>query len=265
MSSKLKILYIHGLESGPRGTKVGMLKSDFDVYAPDMHMSVLKCSRKNSFLRKALYQHSLPFIISIIILSFAIAGDGYYTYILYGIFGLYVLILIIFRNRFKGFIVSSSLNGCLKIQKLAIDEYKPDLIVSSSWGGAIAFEILKQNIWNGPMILICPAFLNVKSICYGKRIHYSNLALLENNNNEQSRFIKDMLTISTKCNADDKKWIIYHGCNDQTVNIKDSKWIVSCNPDKFELFQIEDENHRMNKWVGSNKLNEAVKQYMNLN
>ena len=133
MASKLKILYIHGLESGPRGTKVGMLKSDFDVYAPDMQMSASKCTRKNSFLRKALNQHLLPFIISIIILSFAIAGKGYYTYILYGIFGLYVLILIIFRNRFNGFIVSSSLNGCFEIQKLAIKEYKPDLIVSSSW------------------------------------------------------------------------------------------------------------------------------------
>ena len=74
-----------------------------------------------------------------------------------------------------------------------------------------------------------------------------------------------MLTISTKCNIDDKKWIIYHGCNDETINIKDSKWIVSCNPDKFELFQIEDENHGMKTWVGSNKLNEAVKKYMNLN
>ena len=46
-------------------------------------------------------------------------------------------------------------------------------------GGAIAFEILKQNVWNGPMIMICPAFLNVKSICYGQKINYSNLALLE--------------------------------------------------------------------------------------
>lgn len=116
-SKDLKILYIHGLESGPHGRKIQILKEDFDVYAADMQMSVWKISRKNSFCRKAFNQHIVPFLIILLSLICGILGDGVYQYIAFGIVGLYVLILMIFRKKWMSLIVSASFESCLEIQQ----------------------------------------------------------------------------------------------------------------------------------------------------
>ena len=150
MASKLKILYVHGLESGPCGRKFHALKQDFDVYSPDMQMSILNIKRKNSFACKAIRQHALPLIIVVVMLIFAIICNGYYKYILMALIGLYILIILIFHKKWIGFIVSSSLNQCVAIINSAILEFKPDLIYSQFW---LNLE-LSKNWFETDLILI---------------------------------------------------------------------------------------------------------------
>eukprot|EP01083_Nonionella_stella_P284230 967460_1 len=253
-SKQLKVLYIHGLESGPHGRKARILKQDFDVYAADMKMSTFNIKRKNSFLCSALRQHLLPLILVIIILVFAITSNAFYQYILYGIALLYFVVMIIFCRKLKGWIVMSSFNKCLTVQKQAILEYKPDVIVASSWGGAIGFELIKQNIWSGPTILICPAYLRIRCMNHAKNML------------EPDYFVQDTLRVKTECDSkySKKKWLIFHSEDDNVVNIKDSQWIVKCNQKKFELHTVKDNGHAMKPFVVSKQLNEAVKQYCDI-
>ena len=75
-------------------------------------------------------------------------------------------------------------------------------------GGAIAFALLKEGVYNGPMILICPAYLKIKSICYRKYIDHTT---------ESTEYYS--------LKNDNKKLLIYHGIDDNVVNIRE-KWVV---------------------------------------
>lgn len=50
-----------------------------------------------------------------------------------------------------------SLRGCLNIQAAELKVNRPDLIVGSSWGGAIGLLLVSEGIWDGPIVLCCPA------------------------------------------------------------------------------------------------------------
>jgi len=41
--------------------------------------------------------------------------------------------------------------------RAAVAEHTPDLIVASSYGGAVAVKLLWENAYNGPVVLIAPA------------------------------------------------------------------------------------------------------------
>uniref|UniRef100_A0A6B2LPU9 Serine hydrolase FSH domain-containing protein n=1 Tax=Arcella intermedia TaxID=1963864 RepID=A0A6B2LPU9_9EUKA len=46
---------------------------------------------------------------------------------------------------------------CVKIQEKSLRDFKPDVVVASSFGGAIAIECIKKGYWKGPTILLAPA------------------------------------------------------------------------------------------------------------
>jgi hypothetical protein len=54
---QLRVLFMHGLESGPRGSKAKLLGRHFDLLAPDMEMSLWRLDRRRSILRNV---SSLP-------------------------------------------------------------------------------------------------------------------------------------------------------------------------------------------------------------
>ena len=53
--------------------------------------------------------------------------------------------------------VAISLRACVTIQSAAIRREKPDIVVASSWGGAIALLCIQQGHWGGPTLLLAPA------------------------------------------------------------------------------------------------------------
>ncbi len=42
-------------------------------------------------------------------------------------------------------------------QREAIASFRPDLVVGSSFGGALAVALLEEGVWRGPTILLAPA------------------------------------------------------------------------------------------------------------
>jgi len=50
----LKVLFMHGLESGPHGSKDTYLRRHFEVCTPEMKTSLFGVTRTNSVVRNAL-------------------------------------------------------------------------------------------------------------------------------------------------------------------------------------------------------------------
>ena len=250
MSSITKILYVHGLESGPVGTKtIALNKSrQFEVYAEDMHMSRYNIQKKNSMIRNALRQQIVP-LIGCGILSIA-AIRGIYPQFIVPSIGLYFGGCYYFKDEIFKSALKQSLEQCIDIQISAINKYKPDLIIGSSWGGNVTMELLKRNLWNGPTILLCPAY-------YG----YQRYVNFDSNKETFEEFEERILNLGLE--NKNKKQLLVHGDMDEVVSLDDSKAIYEYNKDSFDLMVIPNDNHRLMGLTTSGKICDIVSDYMN--
>ena len=115
-------LFLHGLESGPNGSKAVYLKKIFDrVNAPHLQTGVLGF-RSNTFMMSGLRNISSLFF-------------GSYT----------------------ADITADVLRGGSEIALSAAVAYPPDIVVASSMGGAIALQSLQSGKISAPTILLAPA------------------------------------------------------------------------------------------------------------
>jgi hypothetical protein len=85
----VKVLFVHGQESGPQGTKARLLAEQFEALTPAMD--------------------------------------------------------------------TSDFEGCVRRIAQAIEEFQPELVVGSSFGGAVAVALLQRGQWRGPTLLLAPA------------------------------------------------------------------------------------------------------------
>ena len=108
---RVRILYAHGLEAGPGGFKVRALGAWADVNAPNMEVSLYNPFPANSLLR-----------------NYVLGGFD------------------------AGAAARASLAGCVAIQEraLAAGAHTCDVLVASSWGGAVALALLASGSWAGP-------------------------------------------------------------------------------------------------------------------
>ena len=66
------------------------------------------------------------------------------------------------RKAILGSCINESLDSCTEIISQEVERYKPDLVIGSSWGGAVACQLIKKKIWGGPTLILCPAYLRIK-------------------------------------------------------------------------------------------------------
>lgn len=297
----LRILYVHGLESGPIGYKSVLLRSRYkDVISVDMDMSVLNIRKKHSAVRNLLKIQILPLIAFMLLCtlllyflifnriaalksnSWQITLSVIASLILYPII---VFAIPYFRNKMIGYALKRSFEQCCNVQTKVIKEnnYKFDLVIGSSWGGAIACHLIKTNVWQGPTIVLCPAYKKVMDMiaytqCKSRCLHNqddhdtNSYAKFDSNNvnkrgGELGKSVGDYnynSIMSNGKNSKINKWLIVHGKNDQTVPYQDSVLLQQLNPDKFELKLIENESHRMKTFAGSGQLFETIESYLQL-
>ena len=122
----LRVLFCHGLESGPNGHKVrGMQEQGLQVTAPDMEMSLWNPRARNSVICSLLSPFSM------------------FTR---------------WPWQWLRLAIDDSLAACIAVQEAAISSaVQFDVLVGSSWGGAVAASLLAVGAWTGPTVLLCPA------------------------------------------------------------------------------------------------------------
>lgn len=52
---------------------------------------------------------------------------------------------------------TSDFEGCIETQRECLAEFGPDLVVGSSFGGAVAVALLQRGLWAGPTLLLAQA------------------------------------------------------------------------------------------------------------
>ena len=122
-----RVLYCHGLESGPNGYKVRALREQgLEVVAPSMEMSLWNPMRKNSVLRSLLSPSAL--------LSRA-------------------------PTQWLSGALDDSFQACIDVMRSEISGSASTctVLVGSSWGGAVATALVADKSWAGPAVILCPA------------------------------------------------------------------------------------------------------------
>jgi alpha/beta superfamily hydrolase len=52
---------------------------------------------------------------------------------------------------------TSDLESCIRVHELALASFRPDLLIGSSFGGAVAVALLERGLWRGPTLLLAQA------------------------------------------------------------------------------------------------------------
>lgn len=120
---------------------------------------------------------------------------------------------------------------CVRLQADLIKEWKPDVLVGSSFGGAVAVALLSQALWRGPTLLLAQA-----------AIHYDSAA----------RLPKDALV-----------WIV-HGLQDELIDVEESRTLAATGtPGCVRLIEVEDD-HPLHGSVASGALVEWTRELAQL-
>ena len=100
--------------------------------------------------------------------------------------------------------------GCVAQQCRAIGEFRPDVIVGSSFGGGVAVALLQRELWRGPTLLLAQAALRMDQPC---------------------ELPQDVVI-----------WLV-HGSRDDIVDPEDSRRLASCgSPDLVRLIEVDDDH-----------------------
>ena len=155
-------MFIHGLEGHPEGSKVVMLRAQgFEVYAADMHMSVWRLAKHNSVIRNILRSRELHLAALGVALGLgASLASGHPGLALAALLAAGAWFA--WRREALGVAaIRRSFDRCVELQAAAAARFQPDIVVGSSWGGAVAAELLIRGLWSGPTILLAPAIRTI--------------------------------------------------------------------------------------------------------
>mmetsp|Transcript_15048 Transcript_15048/g.34269 ORF Transcript_15048/g.34269 Transcript_15048/m.34269 type:complete len:246 (+) Transcript_15048:67-804(+) len=140
---RVRVLFAHGLESGQLGAKAHYMRDHFELEVPDMAMSAYNPLKANSPSR------------AVLALGLGVTGCAFLApaHVFVGCSLLSVGALVpLTRWRMR-----RALDRCAETHREALSTFKPDVLVGSSWGGAVALKCLEQGYWSGPTVLLAPA------------------------------------------------------------------------------------------------------------
>lgn len=198
MATRRTVHFCHGLESGPRGFKATELGRHYTVHAPDMSMSLWNPLATNGFVRN--------------LIRAAIA----------------------LRWPSPTVALTDSFEACVGVQRTALATRPPaDVLVGSSWGGAVAAALIAEGAWRGPAILLCPA------------LHRSELPV----DHIVGRLAA--LPCDTKAGC-----LIVHGTSDTTIPIHTSRALA--NATGIALLEVDGGSHGLGNFVATGLLRNEI-------
>ncbi len=199
------VLFIHGLESGPNGHKPKALaEAGFRVVSDQM-----PCGRRHVIRDPAVIAGFAVGVIGLAISTIRGGLRGLAKASLLGSAILPIAYTLTVRRAFS---------RSLEVQRNALANNTIDLVVGSSFGGAVALELLHSRLWTGPTILLCPAHQLVASRS------------------------KSPAPLGLSALGDVSNVLVVHGRSDQTVPIEHSRALVSGS--NARLIEVED-NHQL--------------------
>lgn len=195
------VLFVHGLESGPRGKKaVALEQAGFTVVSGQM-----PCSR-NAMLRDPVVIVSLVAVVGVLIAATMQGVLGFMiTMVSYAVLLRFVQ-PVLTRRMFR---------RSVAVQLALLRANQIDVVVGSSFGGAVAVELLSSGAWKGPTVLLCPAHRLLAARAW---------------------------RVSPSLPADASRVLVVHGRQDETVPIDHSRALVRGTGAK--LIEVDD-GHRL--------------------
>lgn len=140
----MRVLYVHGLESGPVGGKAGRLAAaGFDLRAEAMPCGQAAVRRD-------------PFVVASAAGALGLSGVG----VLLGPLG-WLATGLAWRGaypRWRQRLTRRVFARSVAVQEAALARHRPEVVVGSSFGGAVTLELLRRGAWRGPTVLLCPAW-----------------------------------------------------------------------------------------------------------
>lgn len=122
---------------------------------------------------------------------------------------------------------TSDYEACVRLQCEALREFEPEVLVGSSFGGAVAVTLLQRGLWRGPTLLLAQAAL-----------HYDAEATLP-----------EGVTV----------WLV-HGLADTLVDPEESRRLAATgSPSLVRLLEVDDD-HPLSETTRSGRLLDIVRE-----
>ena len=119
------------------------------------------------------------------------------------------------------------IEGCVTLQAATLGSFKPDVLIGSSFGGAVAVVLLQRGLWRGPTLLLAQAAK-----------HYG---------------------LPLELPAGVHVWLV-HGTRDNVVDISESRALArSGTPELVRLIEVDDD-HSLYGMVESSRLVTIVRE-----
>lgn len=155
----IRVLFLHGLEGHPNGSKVRAMRAQgIDVRAPDLKMGVLRWRRENAVIRQFVRLGEVRLVSSVLLIGLlAMSWDARSGLVSVGALAWMV-------GRWRALFSAAlhrSFDACVDIARAAVTASDVDVLVGSSWGGAVAGELIGAGAWVGPTVLLAPAMAKV--------------------------------------------------------------------------------------------------------
>ncbi|KAL1503376.1 hypothetical protein AB1Y20_011427 [Prymnesium parvum] len=184
----VRVLYCHGLESGPHGYKVEAMRAWAEtVTCADQEMSLINPLKRHSIVRS--------------------------------------LAAVLFDEGPSGWLPAAfqrSLEKCAQLQREALSSCgRVDVLVGSSWGGAVALKLLADGSYAGPSVLLCPAHRAPE--------RWAGVFGADRLREEASALISSVANLHPEVKA---RCVLVHGTADTTIPIEDSRELAQ----RSELF-----------------------------
>jgi predicted esterase len=115
--------------------------------------------------------------------------------------------------------------ACVAVQAQTLERFRPDVLVGSSFGGAVAVALLARGLWRGPTLLLAQAALRIDA---GARLP-----------------------------EDVPVWLV-HGLRDELIDPEESRRLARTGtPARVRLLEVDDD-HALRESVASGRLEEWV-------
>jgi len=201
------VLYVHGLESGPQGRKAQHLaRAGFTVVSEQM-----PCGRARAVRDPVVLAGAASAVA--VVAGGAVVGGGFGLVVGAVVVGLSAPFV---PSRLMRRIVRRS----VEVQARALAAHRIDVVVGSSFGGAVALELLLRGLWSGPTVLLCPAQALV-----ARRARWPLPP-----------------TLTRLPDALGSRVVVVHGRGDVTVPLADSEVLVARS--RARLIEVDDD-HRL--------------------